>query len=233
MKSSAKPSAAQPSATPNTARLAVSRSESTRYGIEIARKRISPPIVGVPAFAWCSCGPSSRICWPNSLTRRYSMNFGPRKIVISIAAIPAISTSPRSIAVEARSLDELGDRARQASARSRARARYRVGEPLEADRARALDQDRVAVAEQRARPAPPRPRGRRPTRRPRSRARARRRRRSRRSRARARGRRPRGDSRARRGRARPCRRARRSAGPSTSIEARCSSAARIEIGLAL
>ena len=29
------------------------------------------------------------------------MNFGPRKIVISIAAIPAISTSPRSIAVEA------------------------------------------------------------------------------------------------------------------------------------
>ncbi len=26
------------------------------------------------------------------------MNFGPRKIVISIAAIPAIRTSPRSIA---------------------------------------------------------------------------------------------------------------------------------------
>ena len=29
------------------------------------------------------------------------MNFGPRKIVISIAAIPAIRTSPRSIALEA------------------------------------------------------------------------------------------------------------------------------------
>src|SRR5215216_6282555 len=57
---------------------------------------ISPPIVGVPALAWCSWGPSSRMCWPNSLTRRYSMNFGPRKMQISIAAIPAISTSPIS-----------------------------------------------------------------------------------------------------------------------------------------
>ena len=28
------------------------------------------PLVGVPAFEWCSCGPSSRICWPNSRTRR-------------------------------------------------------------------------------------------------------------------------------------------------------------------
>ncbi len=61
------------------------------------RKMMSPPMVGVPAFAWCSCGPSSRMCCPNSLTRRYSMNFGPRKIVISIAAMPAIRTSPRSI----------------------------------------------------------------------------------------------------------------------------------------
>src|SRR5215218_8134681 len=55
---------------------------------------ISPPIVGVPALAWCSWGPSSRMCWPNSLTRRSSMNFGPRKMQISIAAMPAISTSP-------------------------------------------------------------------------------------------------------------------------------------------
>ena len=55
---------------------------------------ISPPIVGVPALAWCSCGPSSRMCWPNSFTRRNSMNLGPRKMQISIAAMPAISTSP-------------------------------------------------------------------------------------------------------------------------------------------
>ena len=32
------------------------------------------------------------------------MNLGPRKIVISIAAIPAIRTSPRSIAADATSL---------------------------------------------------------------------------------------------------------------------------------
>src|SRR6188472_2409964 len=71
-----------------------SRSERTRKGTQIEAKTIRPPIVGVPAFAWCSCGPSSRMCCPNSLTRRYSMNFGPRKMQISIAAIPAISTSP-------------------------------------------------------------------------------------------------------------------------------------------
>ena len=56
------------------------------------------------------------------------MNFGPRKIVISIAAIPAISTSPRSIAVEAIVVDELGDRGDHAGSRSRVRADERVGE---------------------------------------------------------------------------------------------------------
>jgi hypothetical protein len=34
------------------------------------------------------------MCWPNSFTRRYSMNLGPRKIQINIAAMPAIRTSP-------------------------------------------------------------------------------------------------------------------------------------------
>src|SRR4051794_19133033 len=83
-------------------------------------KTIRPPIVGVPALAWCSCGPSSRMCWPNSLTRRNSMNLGPRKMQISIAAMPAISTSPIEQFLQG--------------------LRYR----LEAGRARALDQDRVA-----------------------------------------------------------------------------------------
>src|SRR5690349_7817984 len=85
---------------------------------------IRPPIVGVPALAWCSCGPSSRMCWPNSLTRRYSMNFGPRKMQISIAAMPAIRTSP-TVGV----LQELLER---------------LGHGLQAGRARALDQDHVA-----------------------------------------------------------------------------------------
>src|SRR3984885_10507873 len=86
---------------------------------------ITPPIVGVPALAWCSCGPSSRMCWPNSRTRRYSMNLGPRKMQISIAAIPAISTSP----ISGRPSDQL---------------RQLGGDGLEAGRARALDEDGVA-----------------------------------------------------------------------------------------
>src|SRR4249919_666250 len=60
------------------------------------------------------------MCWPNSRTRRNSMNFGPRKMQISIAAMPAISTSP---------IDQLPQRLR---------------DRLQARRARALDQDRVA-----------------------------------------------------------------------------------------
>ena len=93
---------------------------------------ISPPIVGVPALAWCSCGPSSRMCWPNSRTRRYSMNFGPRKMQISIEAIPAIRISPMA-----------GDLLWR---------RQRLGDRLHADRARALDQDRVAGLEVRVEP---------------------------------------------------------------------------------
>src|SRR5215213_11621078 len=109
-------------ATPKTARLCASRSERTRNGTQIEAKTIRPPIVGVPAFVWCSCGPSSRMCCPNSRTRRSSMNLGPRKMQISIAAIPAIRTSPIADLHQLRQL--LGDR-------------------LEAGRARALDEDCV------------------------------------------------------------------------------------------
>src|SRR3977135_506632 len=85
---------------------------------------ISPPIVGVPALAWCSCGPSSRMCWPNSLTRRSSMNLGPRKMQISIAAMPAIRTSP--------------------TARRSQQLLEADADALGAGRARARDQDRGA-----------------------------------------------------------------------------------------
>src|SRR4051794_9290408 len=100
-----------------------SRSERTRKGTQIEAKTISPPIVGVPAFVWCSCGPSSRMCWPNSRTRRNSMNLGPRKMQINIAAIPAIRTSPISDLHQLRQL---------------------LGDSLETSRARALDEDRIA-----------------------------------------------------------------------------------------
>src|SRR3954465_7668114 len=107
-------------ATPKTARLWASRSERTRNGTQIEAKTISPPIVGVPALVWCSCGPSSRMCWPNSRTRRNSMNLGPRKMQINIAAMPAIRTSPIAGLQQLRQL---------------------LGDPLEAGRAPTLEQD--------------------------------------------------------------------------------------------
>src|SRR3954451_14972202 len=103
--------------------LCASRSERTRKGTQIEAKTISPPIVGVPALVWCSCGPSSRMCWPNSRTRSNSMNLGPRKMQISIAAMPAIRTSPIAGLHQLRQL---------------------LGARLQARRARALDQDSVA-----------------------------------------------------------------------------------------
>src|SRR5262245_42776846 len=100
---------------------------------------ISPPIVGVPAFSWCSSGPSSRMCWPNSFSRRYSMKRGPRKMQISIAAIPEMRISPNLTRLLC-----------FASGVVVITLRQRFGDALQADRARALDQDRVALA-QRAR----------------------------------------------------------------------------------
>src|SRR5579885_2136476 len=51
-----------------------------------------PPIVGVPCFSRCRFGPSSRICWPNSLRRRKAMNVGPLRIAMIIATSAATST---------------------------------------------------------------------------------------------------------------------------------------------
>ena len=74
------------------------RGVGSRRGSGTAPRRpgsmISPPIVGVPALPWWPAGPSSRICWPNSLSRRYSMNFGPRNMQISSEAMPAMRISP-------------------------------------------------------------------------------------------------------------------------------------------
>src|SRR4051812_47299105 len=53
-----------------------------------------PPIVGVPALPWWPAGPSSRMCWPNSFSLRYSMNLGPRNMQRSSEAMPAMRISP-------------------------------------------------------------------------------------------------------------------------------------------
>src|SRR3954462_3201442 len=81
-------------AVPNTPIARQSRSVSNRNGTAIAVKMMIPPIVGVPALAWCPSGPSSRMLCPNSRARRNEMNFGDRKMQISSEAVPAIRTSP-------------------------------------------------------------------------------------------------------------------------------------------
>ena len=100
-----------------------------------------PPIVGVPAFAWWPSGPSSRMLWPNSRSRRNAMNFGDRKTQISSEAVPAIRTSPM---------------------------RQRLRDRLQADPARRLHQHHVARTHEPRRPATP-PRRRRSPRAPRRR----------------------------------------------------------------
>ena len=43
-------------------------------------KIINPPMVGVPFFARCDCGPSVRIGWPlPCLSRNEAMMLGPKK----------------------------------------------------------------------------------------------------------------------------------------------------------
>ena len=78
-------------------------------------KMMIPPIVGVPAFAWWPSGPSSRMCWPNSRSRRNSMNFGLRKMQISSEAVPAIRIAPIRRSTSTRTAparERLGDASR-------------------------------------------------------------------------------------------------------------------------
>ena len=151
---------------------------------------ISPPIVGVPALAWCSCGPVLADVLAELLDPQVFDEFGAEEDADQHRR-------------HARDQDLAHQR------RSSSQLRQRLGDRLEAGRARALDQDGVARLELGGRAArPPRP-GRRPARRGRSRGPARRRRSPGRRRRRGRARRPRGGSRRRRGRARPSRRGRR------------------------
>src|SRR3954453_8166952 len=81
-------------AAPKTPIARQSKSVSSRNGTAIEVKMMIPPMVGVPALAWWPSGPSSRMFWPNSRSRRNEMNFGERKMQISSEAVPAIRTSP-------------------------------------------------------------------------------------------------------------------------------------------
>jgi hypothetical protein len=44
-----------------------------------ASRMSAPPMVGVPAFLWCVCGPSARMTWPICLLCSRRMNQGARK----------------------------------------------------------------------------------------------------------------------------------------------------------
>src|SRR5258708_4649555 len=61
----------------------------SNVGTAVERTISTPPIVGVPAFFLCSCGPSSRINWPicNSRSRRISdgPKASPRNMAVRLA----------------------------------------------------------------------------------------------------------------------------------------------------
>jgi hypothetical protein len=88
VQSSTKPIAAQAIVTKKAVNASSVRSEKTRKGTNIAAMISSPPIVGVPCLTTWPVGPSSRMCWPNSLRRRNSMNFGPATIAMTMARMP-------------------------------------------------------------------------------------------------------------------------------------------------
>src|ERR1044072_9598461 len=89
------------------------------------------------------------MCWPNSLTRRNSMNLGPRKMQINIAAMPAISTSPILSAASSAPVGARRVRLRLAPtpASGGGLVLAELGDVLQAGRARALDEDRAARLE--------------------------------------------------------------------------------------
>ena len=60
-------------------------SAQSTVGSRIAMMMSTPPMVGVPDFFRCDCGPSSRTYWPiwNSLS--FSITHGPMKSAISSA----------------------------------------------------------------------------------------------------------------------------------------------------
>ena len=65
--------------TAGTSQIGPQQRRNRRSTAQISR----PPMVGVPAFFWCDCGPSSRMCWPIWNSRSRAMNHGPNRTKIS------------------------------------------------------------------------------------------------------------------------------------------------------
>jgi len=49
------------------------RSDQSSVGSRTEMTIRTPPMVGVPAFFWCACGPSSRMYWPIWNSRSFWM----------------------------------------------------------------------------------------------------------------------------------------------------------------
>src|SRR5450759_112104 len=54
-------------------------------GMRTANQMSTPPMVGVPSLVLCPWGPSSRMLWPNSLSRNQRMKGGPMTSIRTMA----------------------------------------------------------------------------------------------------------------------------------------------------
>ena len=55
-------------------------------------RMMTPPIVGVPCFTRCVCGPSARTCWPMPSLRMSLMKGGMSRAVMRPATIRVTKT---------------------------------------------------------------------------------------------------------------------------------------------
>jgi len=58
-------------------------------GMSTANQMSTPPMVGVPSLVLCPSGPSSRMFWPNSLSRSQRMKGGPMTSIRTMATMLA------------------------------------------------------------------------------------------------------------------------------------------------
>ena len=64
-------------------------SDQSTVGSRMAMTISTPPMVGVPDFFRCDCGPSSRTYWPIWNSRSFSITQGPMNSAISSAVSEA------------------------------------------------------------------------------------------------------------------------------------------------
>ena len=91
----------------------------------------APPIVGVPFFERCDCGPSSRTTWPICFFCSSRMNHGDSTKLISIAVIVGLGTIYASLEPRYRLADQVPDKQQAVSASSRLDAKLTGANPID------------------------------------------------------------------------------------------------------